>query len=133
MRDKRPDCRVQFKTVVPITDEDIVARIHQNFRGNYIKDVILLRVLDDPSANTLVRSCRLRVSVYLRIFCRWNSVIFFNNMAIMTKLQEDTHFLEELFNKMERLAPLSDLQPPAPNVGATVSPLATDQSGKFVL
>jgi len=51
----------------------------------------------------------------------------------MTKLQEDTHFLEELFNKMERLAPLSDLQPPAPNVGATVSPLATDQSGKFVL
>jgi hypothetical protein len=32
--------------VVPITDEDVLAKIHQNYRMTYIKDVILLRYLD---------------------------------------------------------------------------------------
>lgn len=44
---------MQFKEVVPIADTSIMAKIHQTYRIQYIKDVILPRSLDDATYTTL--------------------------------------------------------------------------------
>lgn len=75
-----------FKEVVPINDEEVVAKIHQNYRITYIKDVILLRYLDDQTINTLT------------------SMLFFNNVHIITRLTEKADFMKEFFAKLHREA-----------------------------
>ncbi|PXF46158.1 Casein kinase I [Gracilariopsis chorda] len=44
---------VLYKSVIPITDQDVLGKIHQNYRITYIRDVILCRVNDDAIANSL--------------------------------------------------------------------------------
>lgn len=65
--------------MVPIADPDIKRKIHATWRLQYLKDVVLARILDDPTFSVL------------------NSLIFFNQVDIVTHLQENTAFLEELF------------------------------------
>lgn len=69
----------RYKEVVPIADPDIKRKIHATWRLQYLKDVVLARILDDPTFSVL------------------NSLIFFNQVDIVTHLQADTAFLEELF------------------------------------
>jgi protein phosphatase-4 regulatory subunit 3 len=69
----------RFKEVVPIEDEAIRAKIHQTYRLLYLKDVILARVLDDPMFNIL------------------NSLLFFNQIDIITHIANNDAFLHELF------------------------------------
>lgn len=57
---------VQFKEVVPISDPAIMAKIHQTYRIQYIKDVILPRSLDDATYTTL------------------SSLALFNNVEVLT-------------------------------------------------
>lgn len=64
-----------FKQVVPIQDDVIVARIHQTFRLQYIKDVILPRALDDQT------------------FASINSLILLNYVEIVQRINDDTAFL----------------------------------------
>lgn len=71
--------RTRFKEVVPVKDADIRAKIRQTFRLQYMKDVILARILDDPTFSIL------------------NSLIFFNQVDIVQHFQHDEHFLEDLF------------------------------------
>lgn len=73
---------VTFKEVVPINDDEVTAKIHQNYKITYIKDAILLRYLDDATMNTL------------------NSMIFFNNVHIITRLTEKVDFMKEFFAKL---------------------------------
>ncbi|KAJ9098807.1 hypothetical protein QFC19_006284 [Naganishia cerealis] len=70
----------RFKEVVPIEDETIRAKIHQTYRLYYLKDVILARVLDDPMFNIL------------------NSLLFFNQIDIITHIGTNDSFLHELFD-----------------------------------
>lgn len=65
--------------MVPIDDDAIRRKIHSTWRLQYLKDVILARVLDDPTFSVL------------------NSLIFFNQVDIISHLQQNTSFLEELF------------------------------------
>mmetsp|Transcript_8812 Transcript_8812/g.14470 ORF Transcript_8812/g.14470 Transcript_8812/m.14470 type:complete len:883 (+) Transcript_8812:92-2740(+) len=74
---------VVFKEVVPIKDKSVVSKIHQNFRLSYLKDAILPRSLDDATFATL------------------NSLIFFNNVEILTHLHADEQFLAELFRRLK--------------------------------
>jgi len=61
-------------------DDDLVRRkIHQTYRLQYLKDVVLARILDDPTFSVL------------------NSLIFFNQVDIVTHLQTNSAFLKELF------------------------------------
>ncbi|KAK3281899.1 hypothetical protein CYMTET_10332 [Cymbomonas tetramitiformis] len=78
---------VVFKEVVPITDPAIVAKIHQTYRIGYLKDVILARVLDDGSFQTL------------------SSLMLFNNVEVVLALQNDPSFFKELFNRLRSLEP----------------------------
>lgn len=70
----------RFKEVVPIADETVRAKIHQTYRLLYLKDVILARVLDDPMFNIL------------------NSLLFFNQIDIITHIASNDRFLSELFS-----------------------------------
>ncbi|KAH6895790.1 component of IIS longevity pathway SMK-1-domain-containing protein [Thelonectria olida] len=69
----------RYKEVVPIEDEQTRRKIHQTYRLQYLKDVVLARILDDPTFSVL------------------NSLIFFNQVDIVQHLQANSAFLNELF------------------------------------
>ena len=73
----------RFKEVVPIEDENITQKIHATWRLQYLKDVVLARMLDDPTFGVL------------------NSLIFFNQVEIVQHLQQNTPFLKELFGLID--------------------------------
>lgn len=52
--------RTRFKHVVSFNNPEIEAKIHQTYRAQYLKDVVLARTIDDPNFSSL------------------NSIIFFN-------------------------------------------------------
>ncbi|KAJ4138133.1 Platinum sensitivity protein [Fusarium equiseti] len=70
----------RYKEVVPIEDDQIRRKIHQTYRLQYLKDVVLARILDDPTFSVL------------------NSLIFFNQVDIVQHLQTNAAFLSELFS-----------------------------------
>ncbi|KAG2493475.1 hypothetical protein HYH03_008292 [Edaphochlamys debaryana] len=82
---------VQFKEVVPITNPQILAKIHQTYRIQYLKDVILPRSLDDATYATL------------------SSLALFNNMEVVGALMADAAFLPQLFQRLQQTDP-SDSQ-----------------------
>lgn len=71
----------KFREAIPITNRDLLAKIHQTFRVQYIQDVVLPTpsVFEDNMLNTL------------------SSYIFFNKVEIVTLIQEDEKFLIDLF------------------------------------
>ncbi|KAN0060642.1 Platinum sensitivity protein [Thecaphora frezii] len=71
--------RARFKQVVEIADPMIVAKIHQTYRLLYLKDVILARVLDDPTFSIL------------------NSFVFFHQSDIVNYCGQNEAFLSQLF------------------------------------
>ncbi|KAK2591099.1 Platinum sensitivity protein [Conoideocrella luteorostrata] len=73
------DQQGRYKEVVRIEDDQTREKIHQTYRLQYLKDVVLARILDDPTFSVL------------------NSLIFFNQVDILQHLQSNTGFLSELF------------------------------------
>ena len=69
----------RYKEVVRIEDEAIRRKIHQTYRLQYLKDVVLARILDDPTFSVL------------------NSLIFFNQVDIVQHLLNNSGFLKDLF------------------------------------
>lgn len=69
----------RYKEVVRIQDDIIRRKIHQTYRLQYLKDVVLARILDDPTFSVL------------------NSLIFFNQVDIVQHLQANVGFLNDLF------------------------------------
>lgn len=74
----------QYKEVVAFRDETIKKKIHQTYRLQYLKDVVLARVLDDPTFNVL------------------NSFIVFNQIDIINHIQNDETLLKDLFHRFEK-------------------------------
>ncbi|KAI0380022.1 DUF625-domain-containing protein [Hypomontagnella monticulosa] len=70
----------RYKEVVHIEDGQILKKIHQTYRLQYLKDVVLARILDDNTFSVL------------------NSLIFFNQVDIVQHLQSNVLFLAELFD-----------------------------------
>jgi len=70
----------RYKEVVAIEDASIRRKIHQTYRLQYLKDVVLARILDDPTFSVL------------------NSLIFFNQVDIVQHLQSNGGFLHDLFS-----------------------------------
>ncbi|KAG5517964.1 hypothetical protein PMAC_000419 [Pneumocystis sp. 'macacae'] len=69
----------KFKQVVDIKNLEIRNKIHQTFRLQYLKDVVLVRVVDDLTFSIL------------------NTLIFFNQVDIVQHFQHNDEFLKELF------------------------------------
>ncbi|KAI0132308.1 component of IIS longevity pathway SMK-1-domain-containing protein [Xylariales sp. AK1849] len=70
----------RYKEVVRIEDPHILKKVHQTYRLQYLKDVVLARILDDNTFSVL------------------NSLIFFNQVDIVQHLQANATFLIELFD-----------------------------------
>ncbi|KAJ1968222.1 Platinum sensitivity protein, partial [Dimargaris verticillata] len=68
----------RFKEVIPINDEAITQKIHYVFRLQYLKDVVLARMLDDNVTQLL------------------NSKIFVYNLDIVTAIESNVDFLGQL-------------------------------------
>ncbi|KAK8194717.1 component of IIS longevity pathway SMK-1-domain-containing protein [Phyllosticta capitalensis] len=69
----------RYKEVVKIEDAGTKRKIHCTYRLQYLKDVVLARILDDPTFSVL------------------NSLIFFHQVDVVTHLQANAAFLKELF------------------------------------
>lgn len=76
--------------MVEIPDESIRNKIHQTSRLLYLKDVVLARLLDDPTFGIL------------------NSFVFFNQVDITTYIQSDEDLLIALFEDFRSEDPEKD-------------------------
>ncbi|WWD22828.1 hypothetical protein CI109_107322 [Kwoniella shandongensis] len=81
----------RFRQVVEIKDDNIRNKIHQTYRLLYLKDVVLARVLDDPTFNIL------------------NGFVFFNQVDIINHIQQNDSFLNQLFEGFRDLNPDSSV------------------------
>ncbi|XP_026462673.1 serine/threonine-protein phosphatase 4 regulatory subunit 3-like [Ctenocephalides felis] len=72
----------KFREAIPIKSPDLLAKIHQTYRVQYIQDIVLPTpsVFEDNMLSTL------------------SSFIFFNKVEIVTLIQEDERFLTDLFS-----------------------------------
>ncbi|XP_050705964.1 serine/threonine-protein phosphatase 4 regulatory subunit 3-like isoform X2 [Eriocheir sinensis] len=74
----------KFKEVIPIANTELLSKIHQTYRVQYIQDVVLPTpaVFEENMLSTL------------------SSFIFFNKVEIVSLIQEDERFLSELFHQL---------------------------------
>lgn len=70
----------RFKQVVDIDDAKVLTKIHQVYRLQFLRDVILARILDDA------------------IFSVLNSYIFFNQVDIVGFCAQNEHFLPRIYS-----------------------------------
>lgn len=77
-RDYIANCS-RFLEVIPIENKEIVARIHQSYRAQFLKDVALARTVPDSTYGTL------------------NSIVLYNNMDIVKYFCQAGPYLEKLF------------------------------------
>ena len=70
---------MNYREVIHFREPAIRVKVHQTYRLQYLKDVVLARVLDDPTFNIL------------------NSFIIFNQIDIVNYIQNEEYFLTELF------------------------------------
>ncbi|KAJ1723034.1 Platinum sensitivity protein [Coemansia erecta] len=75
--------RLRFKEVVPIDDDDIKSKIHQTFRLQYLKDVVLPQIVDDGTIPII------------------NALIYFNNAQIASYLQHNQQLLKDIFDVLQ--------------------------------
>lgn len=69
----------RYREVVPIQEQSIRRKIHHTYRLQYLKDVVLARILDDPTFSIL------------------NSLIFYYQVDILNYIQTNAPFLKDLF------------------------------------
>lgn len=74
----------QFHQVVPIDDASVLAKIHETYRLQYLKDVVLAGLIDDALLSML------------------NSLNFFYQTDIINYFANDDHVLEQLFGIFAR-------------------------------
>lgn len=68
----------KYRPVIEFQDEAMQKKIHQTYRLQFLKDVVLSRAIDDTTFNVL------------------NSCIIFNQIDIITHIQQDETFLKQL-------------------------------------
>ncbi|KAH9511347.1 SMEK 2, suppressor of mek1 (Dictyostelium) [Dermatophagoides farinae] len=79
----------RFKEVIPLSKSKLVSEIHQTYRMQYIRDVIM------PSSAIFEKN----------VLSTLSSLLFLNKIEIVTSIQDDKKFLKELFRQ------LSDTEP----------------------
>lgn len=73
----------KFREAIPIRSADLLAKIHQTYRVQYIQDIIL------PTPSVFVEDNMLNTL---------SSFIFFNKVEIVTLIQEDEKYLVDMFS-----------------------------------
>jgi protein phosphatase 4 regulatory subunit 3 len=73
-------CQSHFKQPIPFEEETIKRKIHQTYRLQFLKDVVLTRVLEDSTFTVL------------------NSCIIFNQIDLINHFTSDEVFLRQVVN-----------------------------------
>ena len=75
----------KFHQVIPITNTELLTKIHQTYRVQYIQDVVLPTpsVFEENMLSTL------------------SSFVFFNKVEIVSLILDDDRFLADLFNQLK--------------------------------
>lgn len=76
--------RVQFRQVLPMSNNELLHKIHQTYRVQYVHDVVM------PTPSVFDEN----------VLTALNSFLFFNKVDIVTMLQEDDNFLQMLFSQL---------------------------------
>mmetsp|Transcript_86405 Transcript_86405/g.155615 ORF Transcript_86405/g.155615 Transcript_86405/m.155615 type:complete len:1000 (-) Transcript_86405:219-3218(-) len=76
--------QVRFKQVLCFEDAEMLEKIHFNFRLQYVKDVVLPRVLDDGS------------------FASLTQLVNLNNSILLTHLQKSDQLMQQLFDNLRK-------------------------------
>jgi len=77
--------KATFKEVIPIGNQELLNKIHQTYRIQYIQDAIL------PAPSLFEEN----------LLSTMNSFLFFNKVEIVTLLYEDPKFLSQLFSTLK--------------------------------
>jgi len=72
----------RYKRVGTLSDPKVEAKIHQTFRAQYLKDVVLARIIEEAHYSVIT------------------SIIMFNQVDILTALSKDEAFLNGLFAEL---------------------------------
>ena len=73
----------RFKKITDFTDSTIEEKIHQTFRAQYLKDVVLARIIEDPHFNAL------------------HSIIMFNQVSILNAIAADNRYLDSMCSGLQ--------------------------------
>ncbi|XP_018494067.1 serine/threonine-protein phosphatase 4 regulatory subunit 3A [Galendromus occidentalis] len=76
----------KFHQVIPFSDPELTSKIHQTYRVQYIQEVVL------PTPSIFEENMLASLS----------SFIFFNKSDIVTILQDDRNFLDQLFTQLKQ-------------------------------
>lgn len=85
-----------FHQPITVHDPAIRKKIHQTYRLQFLKDVVLARALDDGTFNVL------------------NSCIIFNQVDIISHIQNDETFLHDIARLFLKGEPIPPVPPPPP-------------------
>ncbi|OLY79983.1 hypothetical protein AYI68_g5932 [Smittium mucronatum] len=72
--------QLSFREIIPIGDEEVENKIHEVFRLQYLKDVVLARILDESSTSII------------------GSLILFYNSEILSYIESNIPFQKKLFS-----------------------------------
>ena len=97
---------MHYREIISFREPAIRVKVHQTYRLQYLKDVVLARVLDDPTFNIL------------------NSFIIFNQIDIVNYIQNEEYFLNELFHIFQPQVPSAY---PSNGSEASVNTVEADQ------
>merc|ERR1719322_2291238 len=75
----------RFHQVIPITNTELLSKIHQTYRVQYIQDVVL------PTPSVFEENMLSTLSLFM----------FFNKVEIVSLIQGDDKFLTELFSQLK--------------------------------
>jgi protein phosphatase-4 regulatory subunit 3 len=95
--------------VVPIKDPAILTKVHETYRLQYLKDVVLARIIDDATFSML------------------NSFIFFHQVDVVNHLQADEAYLTALFAIFEDGTATAEAEEEG-LIGPTLPSAAKDQA-----
>jgi protein phosphatase-4 regulatory subunit 3 len=87
----------RFREPIKFDDDGIRAKIHQTYRLLYLRDVVLARVLDDPTFNIL------------------NSLLFFNQVDIINYVQGNERLLKAFFSSFRDESTVAKSNPDTDN------------------
>lgn len=73
-----------FKEVIPFTNQKLVDKIHQTYRVQYLQSSVL------PTPSILEENA----------YAALTNILFFNKVEIVTMIQENVFFLQDLFNQI---------------------------------
>jgi protein phosphatase-4 regulatory subunit 3 len=81
-----------FREVVSLGNETLRQKVHQTHRMIYLKEVVLPRVLDENTMSSIT------------------SLVYFNQVEIVTHLRDDKRFVGELFHRLRTATDSDEVQ-----------------------